>query len=81
MRAGAKSYMRKGFLIYLVIYEEAVVICDFATAPFWICLYMRKFIFYQYVLLHRECSDVQRMRDVGNRACRNLEYNALSSLQ
>ncbi len=38
----AKSYMRKGFLIYeemrkyLTIYEEAVshLICDFATAPF-----------------------------------------------
>jgi hypothetical protein len=30
-RAIAKSYMRKGFLIY-----------DLATAPFWISLYMRK---------------------------------------
>jgi hypothetical protein len=48
--AVAKSYMRKGFLIYeemrkyfpylrrpLVIYPY-----DFATAPFWISLYMRK---------------------------------------
>jgi hypothetical protein len=48
MGAVAKSYMRKGFLMYeemrkyLVIYEEAVVIYDFATAPFWISLYMRK---------------------------------------
>ncbi len=36
----AKSYMSKGFLIYekkrtyLVIYEEALVIYDFATTPF-----------------------------------------------
>jgi hypothetical protein len=42
--------MRKGFLIYiyeemrkhLTIYEEAVVIYDFATAPFKISIYMRK---------------------------------------
>jgi hypothetical protein len=49
--------MRKGFLIceemrkYLVIYEtvRALVIYDFATAPFWISLYMRIFflLFYQ----------------------------------
>jgi hypothetical protein len=53
MGAVAKIYMRKGFLIYeemrkyLVIYEEAVtlVIHDFATAPFWISLYMRKNFF------------------------------------
>jgi hypothetical protein len=44
--AVAKSYMRKGYLIYeeirkyLVIYEEAVY--DFATAPFRMTLYMRK---------------------------------------
>ncbi len=37
--AVAKSYIRKGFQIYeemrkyLVIFEEAVVIDDFATAP------------------------------------------------
>jgi hypothetical protein len=37
--AVAKSYMRKGFLIYeemrkyFPIYEEALVIYDFATAP------------------------------------------------
>jgi hypothetical protein len=43
MGAFAKSYMRKGFLIYeemrkyLVIYNEAVS-HDFATAPFWIFL-------------------------------------------
>ncbi len=49
MRAVANSYIRKGFLIYeemrnyLVIYEEAVrFIYDFATAPFWISLHMRK---------------------------------------
>ncbi len=48
----AKSYMRKGFLIYeemrkyFVIYEEAVShIYDFSTAPFWISLYMRKILF------------------------------------
>ncbi len=42
MRSGAKSYMRKGFLIYeemrqyLIIYEEAVshIQYDFATDPF-----------------------------------------------
>jgi hypothetical protein len=40
----AKSYMRKGFIIYeemrkyLVIYERPLVIYDFATAPFWISL-------------------------------------------
>jgi hypothetical protein len=40
MGAVAKSYKRKGFLIYeemrkyLTEYEEAVVIYDFATAPF-----------------------------------------------
>jgi hypothetical protein len=50
MGAVAKSYMRKGFLIYeemrkyLVIYEETAVnlIYDFPTAPFWISLYTRK---------------------------------------
>jgi len=42
--------MKKGFLIYeemrklLVIYEETVRY-DFATAPFWISLYMRKIKF------------------------------------
>ncbi len=30
---------------YLVIYEEAVGIFDFATAPFWISLYIRKIYF------------------------------------
>ncbi len=41
-------YKRKGFLIYeeirkyIVIYEEAVSHIWFATAPFWISLYMRK---------------------------------------
>jgi hypothetical protein len=51
----SKSYMRKGFLIceemrnYLVIYEKAVshthIQYDFATAPFWLSLYMRKNLF------------------------------------
>jgi hypothetical protein len=47
-RAVAKSYMRKGFLIYeerskyLTIYERPLVMNDFATAPFRISLYMRK---------------------------------------
>ncbi len=52
MGAVAKSYMRKGFLIYeemlkyLVIFEEGpLVIYDFSTAPFWISLYMRKILF------------------------------------
>jgi hypothetical protein len=43
MGAVARSYMRKGFLIYeemrkyLVIYmRRPLVIYDFATAPFWI---------------------------------------------
>jgi hypothetical protein len=52
MGAVAKSYMRKGFLIfeemrkYLVIYgRRPLVKNDFATAPFWITLYMRKILF------------------------------------
>jgi hypothetical protein len=52
MGAVAKSYMRRGFLIheemrkYLTIYEEAIghILYDFATAPFWISLYMRKIL-------------------------------------
>ncbi len=55
MGAVAKSYMRKGFLVYeemrkyLVIYKEAVIVLyDFATAPFWISLYRKFcFLFYQ----------------------------------
>jgi hypothetical protein len=32
---------------YLTIYEEALVIYDFATAPFWISLYLREnFVFF-----------------------------------
>jgi hypothetical protein len=52
MEAVAKSYMRKGFLIYeemhkyLAIYEEAVSIFDFVTAPFWISLYEENFVFF-----------------------------------
>jgi hypothetical protein len=37
--AVAKSFMRKGFLIYE---EMPLVIFDFATAPFRISVYMRK---------------------------------------
>jgi hypothetical protein len=58
MGAVAKSSRRKGFLIYeemgkyLVIHGRPLVILliyDFATAPFWISLYMRQncFLFYQ----------------------------------
>ncbi len=42
MGSGAKSYMRKGFLIfeemrkYLVIYEEALSHIWLSTAPVWI---------------------------------------------
>ena len=49
------SVMRKGFLIYedmLQIFHHIMrrplVIYDFATAPFWISLYMRKFYFLFY---------------------------------
>ncbi len=54
--AVVKSYMREGFLIYeemrkyFPIYmRRSLVIYEFATAPFWISLYMRKicFLFYQ----------------------------------
>ncbi len=55
--AVAKSYTRKGFLIYdemrkyLVVYTAwvSLAIFDFATAPFGISLYMEKilFLFYQ----------------------------------
>ncbi len=44
--------IRKGFLIYeemskyLTKYEDALVIYDFATDPFWISLYMRKMLLY-----------------------------------
>jgi hypothetical protein len=52
MEAIAKSDMWKGCLIYeemrkyLIIYEKRpLVIHDFATAPFWISIYMRKMLF------------------------------------
>jgi hypothetical protein len=53
MGAVAKTYMRKGFLIQYMrkcknIYpymRRPLVINDFATAPFWISLYMRKILF------------------------------------
>ncbi len=53
MGAVAKSYIRKGFLIYeemrkyLVIQyiRKPLVIYDFANSPFWISLYMRKIVF------------------------------------
>jgi hypothetical protein len=43
MGAVTKSYMRKGFLIYEEM-SKYLVIYDFATAPFWISLYMRIFL-------------------------------------
>jgi hypothetical protein len=53
MGAVAKSYMRKGFLIYeemrkyLVMYiRRPLVISDFATAPFWTSLYEENFVFF-----------------------------------
>ncbi len=59
--AVVKSCMRKGFLIYekmlkyFPIYEESVsdTVYDFATAPFWISLYMRKFYF-----LFNQCTNI-----------------------
>ncbi len=54
----AKAYMRKSFLIYeemrnyIVIYEGAVVMYDFATGPFWISLYKRKILF-SFLLVYR----------------------------
>ncbi len=53
MGAVAKSFMRKGFLIQYVrkyaniwsYLRRPLVIYDFATAPFWISLYMRKILF------------------------------------
>ncbi len=60
--AVAKSYMRKGFLIYGEIRKTfnhiwggryPLVIYDFATSPFWISLYMRKIrFFYQCIKYH-----------------------------
>jgi hypothetical protein len=47
MGAVAKSYMyimRKGFLLYEEM-SKYLVIYAFATAPFWIFLYMRKISF------------------------------------
>jgi hypothetical protein len=50
--AVTKSYMRKGFLIHMrkcanisPYMRMPLVIYDFATAPFWISLYMRKIVF------------------------------------
>jgi hypothetical protein len=46
--AVAKSYMRKGFLIYEEMRKISHIWGDFATAPFWISLYnvyMRKIWF------------------------------------
>jgi hypothetical protein len=67
MGAVAKSYMRKGFLIYeemrkyLVIQymRRPLVIYDFATAPIWISLYMRKklLLFYQCGYKRRSMQD------------------------
>ncbi len=51
MGAVAKSYMRKSFLIYeemrnylVRTLRRPLVRYDFATAPFWISLYMRKIL-------------------------------------
>ncbi len=50
--------MRKGFLIYeemrkyFPIYEESVIIYDFATAPFWISLYTYKGKFDFFISVH-----------------------------
>jgi hypothetical protein len=44
MGAVAKTYMRKGFLIYEEI-GKYLFIYDFAAASFWISLYMRKILF------------------------------------
>ncbi len=59
MGSVAKSCMRKGFLIYeemrkyLTIYEETLVIYDFATAPFWILIYEENFLFFLSVYARR----------------------------
>ncbi len=51
MGSGAKSYMRKGFLIYeemrkfFPIYEEAVSHIWLCTRSLWISLYMRNILF------------------------------------
>jgi hypothetical protein len=66
-RAVAKSYMRKGFLIYeemrkyFPIYEEAVIY-DFATAPFLISLYVfeKNLIFFLF-----QCSTVTAVKQVS----------------
>jgi hypothetical protein len=44
------TYIRKGFLIYeelrkYLVMRRPLVIYDFATAPFWISLYMSKILF------------------------------------
>jgi hypothetical protein len=52
MGSGAKSFMRKGFLIYeemrkfFTIYEEAVSHIWLCTLSLWISLYMRNFFFF-----------------------------------
>ncbi len=45
------KHMRKDFLMrkYLTIYEEALVIYDFATNPFWISLYVYEEIFISFL--------------------------------
>ena len=51
MGAVGKSFMRKGFLIYeemrkyYLYLRRPFIIYDFATASFWISLYMRKILF------------------------------------
>jgi hypothetical protein len=49
MEAFVQSYMRKGFLIYEGMRKSymrrPLVIFGFATAPYWISLYMRNIFF------------------------------------
>jgi hypothetical protein len=50
MGAVAKSYMRKGYLIYeemckYMRLRRPLVMFDFATVPFWISLGLRKILF------------------------------------
>jgi hypothetical protein len=40
-----KSFQYEEMRKYIVIYVRPLVIYDFATAPFWISLYMRKILF------------------------------------
>jgi hypothetical protein len=71
MGSVAKSYMRKGFLIYeemrkyLTKYEEAVshILYDFATDPFKI--FMRKILFYFLSVWKEEHTRAGRDKGLG----------------